>query len=256
MYKSFTAQEYLKFFNLPSDYKVDGVLLSGTWRREVEQEKVKKVLTELNEEIEFETLPHFLFNTLVFKINGKRFWFDAFYGGAILSEFLHLACLFGSKKNILVGVCGGLNKDANSGDLIAVESAYGDESSTRMYDPKAIDNEHFSDKILTESLIKKLKPKYNIKTGKLITCQAMLAETWEDIKMWSDQGYLGIDMESSTVFAVSNYFNVPAASLISVADNLIKEESVLHENFELMRELMDEVKLHQYRVAVAELISV
>jgi hypothetical protein len=36
--------EYLKFFNLPEDYKVYGVLISGTWRRDDEQAKLKKVL--------------------------------------------------------------------------------------------------------------------------------------------------------------------------------------------------------------------
>lgn len=255
MYKQFTAQEYLKFFNLPDNYHVDGILISGTWQREKEQEKLKKVLSELIEDVEFETLPHFLSNTIVFKVNGKRFWFDTFYGGAILSEFIHLACLFGSKKNILIGVCGGLNMEGESGDLIAAEYSDGNESATRMYNPEAQDNRHYSDKNLTQSLINRIHSKYIIRKGGLITCQAMMGETEEDIDKWAKEGYLGVEMESSTVFAVSHHFDVPSAALISISDNLIKGETVLHNNFELLREFREEVKLHQYKIAIEELIG-
>jgi len=60
----------------------------------------------------------------------------------------------------------------------------------------------------------------------VMTCSAMLGETKEDIENWSKDGYYGVEMETSTVFAVSSHFNVPSASLIYVTDNLIKGQVV------------------------------
>jgi len=38
-------------------------------------------------------------------------------------------------------------------------------------------------------------------------------------------------MESASLFAVSNHFNVPSSAMLIVGDNLIKEETILHKNY-------------------------
>jgi uridine phosphorylase len=42
-----------------------------------------------------------------------------------------------------------------------------------------------------------------------MTVQAMLAETAEDVDEWSSQGYIGVDMESATTFAVAAILKCP-----------------------------------------------
>ena len=68
----------------------------------------------------------------------------------------------------------------------------------------------------------------------------MMAETKEDVDNWSKQGYYGVEMEASTVFAISNHFNVPSAAVVMIADNLITEESVIDEDYQESRELRQE----------------
>ena len=68
----------------------------------------------------------------------------------------------------------------------------------------------------------------------------MMAETKEDVDNWSKQGYYGVEMEASTVFAISNHFNVPSAAVVMIADNLITEESVIDEDYQESRELRRE----------------
>jgi uridine phosphorylase len=81
----------------------------------------------------------------------------------------------------------------------------------------------------------------------------MLAETAEDIAAWSGQGFLGVEMEASTVFAVSNHFGVPSAAVLSIADNLIEEQTVLHENYEDTRAEREAVRDLQFRAALHQL---
>jgi purine-nucleoside phosphorylase len=190
-----------------------------------------------------------------FEINGKKIWFDVPYGGAMLSEYIHYACLFGSKKNILVGTCGGLAPQANACDAIIPTWSYGDESSTRMYSPENKDNRHFPDSDLGISLKKRMDPKIKVWEGPTVTCQAMLAETWEDVQTWTKEGYLGVEMEASTLFSVSSHFKVPSAALLIISDNLIKEETILHENYLKTKELRRSIRKEFLKISIKEVLE-
>ncbi len=226
MYKSFTAEEYREHFNLPSDYNVEGFISYGGWMEEKQREELESILKENNIIYSLRTLEGFLSHVLEIKINDKNYWFVVMYGGTMLSEYTHLACLFGSKKNIHLGSCGGLGKDINSLDLIIPTYSYGNESITRIYDKESKDFKHYPDDNLSETLQKNLGLDFAIKRGPIITNQAMMGESWEDVTSWSDDGYYGVEMEISTVFAVSKNFNVPSTALVYVSDNLIKGQTV------------------------------
>lgn len=255
MYKTLTAEDYKSFLGLPSDYRVDGMLSYGTWDRVKQTEIFKALLKKSEKSFEYGALPSFLAQVLEFNIEGKRYWFDVSYGGALLSEYLHLACLFGSKKNILLGSCGGLSPKVSSLDLILPTFSFGNESATRMYDPDAIDHRHPSDATLTQRLIKRINPKHKVWQGDTTTCQAMMAETLEDVQNWSKEGFLAVEMEAATIFAVSKHFQVPAAAILFVGDNLVKGEMVTSEGYQNNSDAKEEVRNEQYKVALEELLA-
>lgn len=255
MYKGHTVTDFKKYFGLPKDYKVDGVLSYGSWRKDEHKELLKEIIGEQGFQVEYEQLGEsFLREILAFRINGKRFWFETGYGGAYLSEILHLGCMLGSKKNIVLGKCGELLESGKTGDIIIPTYSHGNESTTRMYNPDSGNNKHFSNKKLNKSLKKRLGSDVTIYEGPVITCQAMLFESWEDIQNWSKEGYLGVEMETSTVFAVSKHFNVPAAGLLVIADNLIKQETVLHGNYKDATENRYKIRDLTYKAALEELL--
>lgn len=255
MYKSFTEKDFKKTLGLPEDYHVDGTLSYGSWNSDEQKAQLEKTLADLGEEVTYETIPNFPNWAIVFKVNNKRFWFDSFYGGARLSEVIHMTSLFGAKKHIFLGTCGGLKEDGLAGDIILPTYSVGNESATRMYNPEAEDNKHFADENLTTSIKQRLNTDYRVHSGGIMTCQAMLAETLEDIKNWSKEGYLGVEMETATVFAVAKHFNVPAAAILTIADNLIIGDTVGSENFEKFREQHYQIRDHTYKVALQELLE-
>jgi hypothetical protein len=191
MYKSYTADDYRKYFELDPDYKVEGVLVFGNYRKELYQ-TLRDSLKQLGYEPEYRNLPHdFLENILEFNIDGKNYWFIIAYGGALLSEYLHLGSLFGSKENILLGSCGGLKKEAKSGEIIIPTWSYAEESSAKAYERES-ENKYNSDGLLSEKLNQKISNNHIVYRGPTITFQAMLGETLEDIETWSNQGYAGV----------------------------------------------------------------
>lgn len=224
MYKTLTKKDWHRFTKFPLDEKVDAVIVSGNSisNRERELDLFKQAVSQIPNAKKVNLIEDPFFQSIVeYRIGDKLVWFDVAYGGAYLSVLLHLACTFGSKKNYLVGSCGGLQKELNIGDIVLPTYTYGNESTTRMYQKGLKDNKHYSDKGLRDGLVENIK-NYPIYKGPIMTCQAMLAETKEDVDTWSKEGYLGVEMESSTFFAVSNHFNVPSTAILHVSDNLVK----------------------------------
>lgn len=255
MYKSFTAEDYRKHWKLPNNYTVHGFIIFGTFRLGP-YDQLKNEVNRLGLTAEYKrSLNNPYFDPILeFIIDGKTYWFTIAYGGTILSEWTHLACLFGSSTNIVIGSCGGLFAEADTPEIIIPTYAYADESATRMYEPNA-KNQHASDEELNQRLIKRLQSKHKIWHGPTVTCQAMMAETWQDIQQWSSEGHYAVEMEAATVFAVSNYFNRSSAAMLVIGDNLVQEKTVLDVNYESGSSSRQNVRGDMLNAALCEAIK-
>lgn len=255
MYRSFTAEQYRKHLGFLASYKVGAMLCYGTLFEERVLDQLDIAIKELRLKASINPLPHpFLRFARELQINDRTIWFAIGYGGAWLSEYIHWACLFGSQKTILLGSCGGLKPGMQQGDFIVPSSSYGEESSVKIYNRKSCNQ--YPDQGMSERLATELeKDGSKVWRGPLVTCQGMIGETQDDINKWSKEGYVGVEMESSTVFAVSNHFNVPCAASLYVGDNLIEEHNNLSEDYAAEADLRKQNQLKQIKIALGELLS-
>lgn len=241
MYKHLTLSQLKKILMVPSNYKVDACIVYGTY----EDKKYKRKFLSLikNKKYIKERLKHgFIEKILSVKIGQKRIWFIPEYGGARLSEFIHFGSMLGSKVNILIGSCGTLKKGLNEFAVIVPTFSYSTESSCHLYLRKKKDNRFYPDNKLSNEIINKLKDDFYVVSGPMMTCQAMMGETWGDILRWSKQGFYGVEMEASTIFSVSKHFKVPAAAMLGVADNLIEKEIVDSSSYENKRNKLRKIR--------------
>ena len=170
MYKHLKKEDFKSILKLPQDYKVDGLLVFGTHPKEKEYVNLYEALGKTGLQFHEEKIEDGFFRDIkVFIINGKRFWFDVVYGTAYLSEVTHIACLFGSRLNILIGSCGGLQENLNMCDVIIPLSSYGNESSTRMYQRDEKENVYYSDKQLNKEIKSRIDSKHVVHEGSLVT---------------------------------------------------------------------------------------
>lgn len=255
MYRNVTAEQYREHLGFPSGYKVDAMLCYGTLYEQRVISQLKEASAELGLELEINEMPHeFLRFAKELIVGNKKIWFAIGYGGAWLSEYLHWACLFGSKKNLLLGSCGGLKPGIKQGDFIVPDSSYSEESSAKIYNRAS--NIHYPNKNLSEQISRILAiDGTKVWNGPIITCQAMIGETLEDVKKWSTDGYYGVEMEASTVFAVSKHFNVPSAASLYVGDNLIEEHSNMSEEYAAEADTRKQNQVKQIKMALSELLS-
>ena len=221
MYVQYTAKDYLKYFGLPADYSVDGILVVGSWNTEAAFKRVIELVEEHWPQVRVEKLPVAICHQgFAFLSAEKTIWFFVEYGGARLSELLHIGSLLGSKRNLLTGLTGGLKPGLKTGDIIIPSKSYKDGSMSQLYSKNQRLKHEPADEDLVHLLLNKLGAQALI--GKSMTCQAMLAESWSMISDWSKAGYFGVEMEAATLFAVSNYFAVSSAAMLVVSDNLIE----------------------------------
>lgn len=254
MYKSYTAHEWREHLGLALDYSIEGFMVFGSYQKSL-YKMLQESLERLGQKAEYSAFEdEFLEPIQEFTVHGKRYWFVIAYGGALLSEYLHLACIFGSKKNILLGTCGGLLKGANTFDFVIPEWSYAEESSAKGYQPDS-GHRYKPHKKLSDRLAALLESDHVVHRGPTITYQAMLAETWDDVINWSAQGYIGVEMEAATVFAVSKHFGVPAAALLRVGDNLIGQETLLTMDLQKLAAIRHKVSQQAFDVALSELLS-
>jgi purine-nucleoside phosphorylase len=231
-------------------------LIVGTYSREKEHPRFYSSLKEFGVSYEEDVVPDSFFgNIKSITVNGKRIWFEVVYGGTYLSELLHVACMLGCKNIIQLGSCGALRADMKTGDLVLPTGSFGDESSTRMYARENDSHRYGVDESLRSALKNNVPSEYIIHDGWLMAVQAMLAETAEDINEWGSQNYIGVDMESATTFAIAGHFNVPAAALLMVADNLVNNKLVTDADFADSHELREKVRRDCYLAALKTLLS-
>ncbi len=255
MYRSISANQYREHLGFSADYKVDAMLCYGTLYEQRVLSQLEETIKDLGFEVQLNVmLDEFLRFAKELRFADRNIWFAVGYGGAWLSEYLHWACLFGSKKNILLGSCGGLKAGIRQGDFIVPKSSYGEESSAKIYNRES--SIHYADQKLSEKIAAKLgEDGTKVWRGPMMTCQAMIGETLEDIKKWSTEGYFGVEMEASTVFAVSKHFGVPAAASLYVGDNLIEGHNNISEEYATEADTRRQNQVKQIKMALSELLS-
>jgi purine-nucleoside phosphorylase len=254
MYKHWTISELKNALGLPQDYTVDACIVYGGW----DENKCKKLFlsTLKNKKYKIEKLNEgFIKKILSINLDGKRIWFIVEYGGARLSEFVHFASMLGSKINVLVGSCGTLKKGLNPLTIVVPTGAYSTESSCHMYLRNKKDNLFISDKDLSDKARRLLAKNFDVESGKIITCQAMMAETWEDICKWAEDGYIGVEMESSTIFSVSEHFKVKSTAILHIADNLIEKETIETESYKKRKSELKKIKAYNIQTALDLVLS-
>ena len=100
MYQTLTRTDYQKMLGLEGNYQISALLSCGHYSFEKQISRLQESIKILNLDCSFRRLTGFLQDIIEFKVSDKKYWFAKVYGGVTLSEYIHLACLFGSQKNI------------------------------------------------------------------------------------------------------------------------------------------------------------
>jgi len=149
-------------------------------------------------------------------INGGRFSADT----AITTEIL---CNAEAKMMLRVGSGGALREDIKVGDLVIAQNALCGDGVTPYYVDAGFVPE--ADKDLTKALEEAASATgLTVHKGKVWSTDAILRETREHVGKAVDEGAIAVDMVSSVFLTICQQYNVPAAVILAVSDNVITGE--------------------------------
>ncbi len=155
-------------------------------------------------------------------INGGRFSADT----SITTEIL---CNAQVKGMIRLGSCGALREDIKVGDFVIVSNALRGEGVTQYYlEPGVIPeaNKGLTDKLVAVvKAVKEQNPMLgDVHVGTCWTTDVLLKESKAVIGKVVDQGAIAADMVTSAFLGICQTYNIPAAVILAVSDNVITGE--------------------------------
>jgi len=212
-----SKEGWLECAGLIEDEVPDLLILEGTWWH---KERYKLRLAYLDNVRELKFPDMFLGD-----YKGKKIMFCCAYGAARAVEPVHAFAHMGTKRVIQIGSCGGLQEGVVTGDILLSERAKIGEGASQYYGQTDVS-------LATPELLNKAQQSFEqqdfkVHRGLHLTTSALFAQPPERVKAWQQEGYLGVDMETSAVFSAASFFNMECASLLFVWDELLNDRTWL-----------------------------
>jgi uridine phosphorylase len=171
-------------------------------------------------------------------------------GAPVVVSILEELIAFGVRRFISIGTAGTLQKNLNIGDLVVCEKAIRDEGASYHY--LKASKYAYASKKMTEKIKKildVLEKKYIIGTS--WTVDAPYRETVAEVLQYQKEGVATVEMETSALFAVSQYRGVEMGAIFTISDSLAELQWYPKFHFKETKEGLKTL----YKVAVASLLE-
>lgn len=207
-----SAEEWLDGLKLSAEDIPDAVIVEGTWWR---QERTELRLSYLSDVREL-AFPDIFWG----RWRDKKIVFCCAYGAARTVEVIHIFGVLGTKLAVQIGTCGGLQSHLKPGDIILPEVVLCRDGVAHMYGtPDAVMGSKAQIDRAQTLLQERELTNYR---GNHVTWSSLFTETSQMMEAWHHAGYLSVEMETATTFAVARHFNMEAVAMVVVWDDLTR----------------------------------
>lgn len=236
-----SAEEWLQALQLPEDDIPDVVIVEGSWWRAQRTEWRLGYLDDVREL----AFPDIFWG----RWRDKKVVYCCAYGAARTVEIIHLFGILGAKLAVQIGTCGGLQSRLQPGDIILPTVALCWEGVAHIYG--AIDSVVGSAKWIDQANLALTERNHQTHSGLHLTWSTIFGQDGKMVELWHRASYLSVDMETATTFAVANYFQMPAVSMLVVWDDLTRGRSFLDPMTDEEQTALDRGNRSVYEVALA-----
>jgi purine-nucleoside phosphorylase len=131
---------------------------------------------------------------------------------------------YGVKKIIRIGTTGALQANLELGEIILAMAAYTDSATNLLFHP-SMETPSLADATLLQEAINAAANKnLQVHEGDVFSTDTFYHPDTNRWEQWITKGLLGIEMETSIIYAMAKKYNVQALSILSVSDNLITQK--------------------------------
>lgn len=212
-----TADEWQAALQLDDADIPVAVISEGTWWRERATAERLSALDDVRE-LAFPDM-------FLGRWHGRPVVYCCAYGAPRAVEVVHLFGCLGAELAIQIGTCGGLQGRLEPGDIVVPSVAACEEGVARIY--SAGDCAEADAKWSERARALLRANDRTVHDGNHLTWYSIFAQDGSMVEGWHEAGYLSVDMETATTFAVARYFDMAAVSMLVVWDELLRGRSFL-----------------------------
>lgn len=235
------ADEWRAALNLPAADAPDAVIVEGSWWR-AQRTAWRLAALEDVRELDF---PDIFWG----RHAGRNVVYCCAYGAPRTVEVVHLCGVLGARLAVQIGTCGGLQPHLRTGDIILPQSAACRDGVAHLYAPQGM--AHASAPTLAQAEAMLAAAGHTTCAGPHLTWSALFAQDGPMVQGWHDEGFLAVDMETATTYAVSSRFGMDAVSMLVVWDDLTRGRSFLDRLSPTEQERLDRGNAAVYETALA-----
>ena len=221
MLKDLTRNDWLSIMNIEDDKIPKVLILRGTRSLKTNYQKHRALFENVIDLCP----PSVIFeDVFIGDYKGQPVGYASVYGDAMASEVTHVFGVLGTSLVIQTGCCGALSYNISSGDVILVTSAHCGEGASQYYIPE---KKEIGASIELFDLMADMNfDGIDLHKGAIWTTSALLAEGKDEIMDWHKKGYIAVDMETASTFAVAEYFGMKRLSILFAYDNPFQGQSI------------------------------
>jgi len=213
----YSADIWLEALSMRAEDIPKALILEGTWWREKATANRLAKLDNVRE-LDFPDM-------YIGEWAGASVVYCCAYGAARAVEPAHVFAQLGTPLLIQIGTCGILDPVVKPGTVTLPEVCEARDGVSHIYG--ADETVHIDNKWIAAA--ERLLQDRNIDTVRThhLTWPSLFAQSNTMCDSWADEGIVSIDMETTTVVAVADYFNVSAVSMLSAWDALKHDKTFL-----------------------------
>lgn len=159
-------------------------------------------------------------------LGGRRVGYMRIPPGTVILEGVMRSLVYTRVENVIgIGSCGALQPEIACGDIVVSGSSQAGECLSPQYGfPQGEMVE--GDAGLTGAMAGFMRGRgLPVHVGPIITTGAAFRETDEMIANWSEQGFLGVELEASALFSLGNFLGLKTAIALLVTDSPLRKET-------------------------------
>ncbi len=226
---------------LAEDEQPVAVVVEGTWWRE---EHTRQRLARLDAVREL-GIPDVYLGSWA----GRRLIYACPYGAPRTAEVVQVAALVGAPLAIQLGSCGVLGPDVRPGNVIVPSAALGLDGTSALYAPdtRIASSVEWSDRAVEELERRGV----TAHLGPSVTWPTLFNQPAYLVRAWSEEGYLGVDMETAATLAVARAFGATGISMLVAWDEVLSDRSFLDPLPDEQQRAFERAEAEAYEVALS-----
>lgn len=228
LYGDFTAADWSRGLSVPLDFVPRTLIMHG----EVEHESNLVLWREL---LGPRTVQPQWY-TVLGEHRGTKVAFANVVGGPMAAMTAHPCCVMGTEIVIQTGYFGGLSEEVDYGDILIVSAVKLSCGAAACY---SLGEERIeADQVLVQEAVAYCASKgWSYVVGEMRSTDALCLETVEVVRKWSQEGHLGVDMETSATFAVARKLGRRPVGLLNLSDHMLRGDHLM--NYDDSRHMLE-----------------